>query len=278
MKFFRSKFFIICLCLALVMVLVPSAFAAFGRTDLLRSALVTVTKPFSWCGAQIADAVNGFTDIFTDYDRLKEENKALREELEAIKQQEYNAEVIQNENTWLKQYLKFHNEHPDYLLTDARIIARESGNYATVLTLNRGTVHGIKTNMAVITENGLFGYVKEAGLDWCRVVTVVETASSVGVYIDRSQVSGIAEGDLNLRNGGVCRMTYIAADADIRVGDRVFTSGDGSMYPPDLFLGTVVSIEADEATRTLSATIQPAVDFNDLDHVDRLMIICGYDD
>jgi len=277
MKFIRSKFFIVCVAVLLVLVLVPSVMAAFGRTDLLRSALVTVSKPFSLAGTRIANAVNGFTDIFTDYDRLKAENEALREELDALRSKEHDAEVVQNENEWLKGYLQFHNDHPDYLLTDARIIAREAGNYATVLTLDRGTVHGIKTEMPVIFEDGLFGYVSEAGLDWCRVVTVVETASSVGVYTDRTGATGIAEGDPALRNGGNCRMTYIAADADIRVGDRVYTSGSGSMYPSGLLLGTVTSIEADEATRTLTAEIKPAVDFTAIDRIDRLVIICGYE-
>ena len=207
MKLFRSRFLVVCIAIALVLVLVPSVFAAIGRTDLLRSGLMTVSKPFSIAASKVADAVNGFTDIFTDYDRLKEENAALRAEVEELRSQEHNAEVIQNENEWLKSYLQFHNDHPDYILTDARIIARESGNYATVLTLDRGTVHGVKAKMPVVFEGGLFGYVSEAGLDWCRVVTVVETASSVGVYTDRTGVSGVAEGDPALRDGGNCRMT-----------------------------------------------------------------------
>ena len=277
MKFLKSKFFIICAAIALVLVLVPSVLAAAGRTDLLRSALVTVSKPFSWCGTQVAEAFNGFTEIFTDYDRLKEENEALRAELESLKSEPYDAQVVQNENDWLKQYLNFHNAHPDYVLTDARIIARQSGNYSTVLTLDRGSVHGIKTDMAVIAPEGLFGYVSEVGLDWCKVVTMIETASSVGAYTDRSGATGVVEGDLELRGGGMCRMTYIEANADIRVGDRVYTSGEGSIYPAGLLIGTVASIQADEASRTLIAEITPAVDFAASDDIDRLMVICGYD-
>lgn len=262
----------------LVLVLVPSAFAAFGQTDLLRSALVTVTKPLSWCGSVMADAVNGFTDIFTDYDRLKTENNALREELEALKSAQHDTDVIQNENDWLKNYLNFHTEHPNYLLTDAHVIGREANNYATVFTLDRGTVHGIEVNMPVIYNGGLFGYVSEAGLDWCRVLTVVQTASSVGVRTERGGADGVAEGDPALRDGGNCRMTYIDPDDDIRIGDKVYTRGGaGSMYPAGLLLGTVVSMEADEATRTLTAEIQPAVDFTRTDSIDRLMIICGYE-
>ena len=276
MNFLRSKFFIICIAIALVLVLVPTILAATGRTDVLRSAAVTVAKPFSWCATQVAEAVNGFTAIFTDYDDLKAENERLKDELESLKNEPYDAQVIQNENTWLKQYLNFHNDHPEFTLTDARIISRESGNFSTVLTLDRGKAHGIKTNMPIIAPNGLFGYVSEVGLDWCRVRTVVETASAVGAYTDRTGATGVVEGDLELRSGGKCRMTYIEADSDIRVGDRVYTSGDGSIYPAGLLLGTISAIEADEASRTLVAEITPAVDFNAIGELEKLAIINGY--
>ena len=276
MKFIKTKAFIICAAIALVLVLIPTVLSAAGRTDILRSAAVTVAKPFSWCATQVAEAVNGFTSIFTDYDELKAENEKLKEELESLRDAPYNAEVVQNENEWLKQYLNFNNEHPEFVLTDARIIARESGNFATVLTLNRGKAHGIKKNMPVIAPEGLFGYVSEVGIDWCRVRTVVETASSVGVYTDRTGATGVVEGDLELRDGGKCRMTYIEADADIRVGDKVYTSGEGSIYPSGLLLGTISAIEADEASRTLVAEITPAVDFTDINDAEKLVIICGY--
>lgn len=277
MKFLKSKFFIVCAAITLVLVLVPSVLAAAGRTDILRSAVVTVSKPFAWCGTQFSEAFNGFTDIFTEYDELKAENKKLKEELEALRSAPYNADVVQNENEWLKKYLNFHTEHPEFVLADARIIARESGNFSTVLTLDRGKVHGIDKNMPVIAPEGLFGYVSEVGLDWCRVMTVVETASSVGAYTDRTGATGVVEGDLELRSGGKCRMTYIEATADIRVGDKVYTSGEGSIYPAGLLLGTVSSIQADEASRTLIAEISPAVDFTDTNSFDKLVVICGYE-
>ena len=276
MKFLKSKFFVVCLVIAIILVLVPSILAAAGRTDILRSAVVTLSKPFAWCGTQISEAINGFTDIFTEYDELKAENQRLKEELDALKSAPYDAEVVQNENEWLKKYLNFHTEHPEFTLADARIIAREAGNFSTVLTLDRGKAHGIKKNMPVIAPEGLFGYVSEVGLDWCRVMTVVETASSVGAYTDRTGATGVVEGDLELRSGGKCRMTYIEATSDIRVGDKVYTSGEGSFYPAGLLLGSISSIQADEASRTLIAEITPAIDFTDTNSYDKLVVICGY--
>ena len=73
MNFFKSRFFILCLVAAIVLTLIPTLIAAFGGTDLLRSALGTVAKPFTMCGSGIANAFNGFVEIFTQYDELKED-------------------------------------------------------------------------------------------------------------------------------------------------------------------------------------------------------------
>ena len=186
----------------------------------------------------------------------------------------YRTELLQQENTWLKEYLGLAGEHDDFDLTDARVIAREADSYSTVVTLNRGSVHGVRQGMPVITEDGVFGYVKEAGLDWCKVVSIVETASSVGAYTDRTGALGVVKGDVDLREGGYCVMQY-TKDADIRVGDRVYTAGGAqSNYPSGLLIGEISSIDADHAG--LTVRIRPAVDFTDIDSITRMMIVCGY--
>lgn len=277
MKFLRSKFFIGCLVAAIVLTLTASALAVFGQTDILRAALGSMVKPFSWCGTKISDAINGFTDIFTEYDLLVEENKALREELEKIKDEKYSAEVLREENSWLKKYLDIKNNNPAFVLSDAQVVGRESGNYATVITLNRGSIHGIKRGMPVITYGGVVGHVTEVGLDFCRVVSIVESSSAVGVYVDRSQVQGVVKGDVALREQGICLMTY-SADADIKTGDLVYTSGgSGSNYPAGLLVGEVISITADDTTRTLVAEVKASVDLSGGKVPDKVMIICGYD-
>lgn len=275
MKLVRSRLFILCLIVAVILVLVPAVLTAFGQVDVVRSGIKTLAKPFEWCGTQLADAIDGFVSVFADYDELRRENEELKATIESMKDAAADNEVLLKENQWLKDYLELHSSNPQFVLTDADVIAHESGNFSTVLTLGKGSIHGIKKNMPVITASGVVGCVGEVGLNWCKVVSIIETSSKVGVYTDRSGVIGTVEGNLDLRTEGKCLMTY-DADADIKVGDRVYTSGTGSIYPGGLMLGRIISIEADEATRKLVAVVQPDIDFTALHTLGSVMIICGY--
>lgn len=275
MKFVKTKFFIVCVIVAAVMVLVPAVLAAFGQTDIIRSGLKTVAKPFEWCGSKIAASVDGFVSVFKDYDALSEENRQLKEKISELENQIADNEVIVSENKWLREYLDIQNNNASFELLDANVISYEAGNYSTVLTLNRGTAHGVKKNLPVITSDGVLGIVSEAGLDWCKVTSIIESSSKVGVYTDRTGVIGTVEGSLELRPQGKCLMSYDAS-ADIKIGDRVYTSGTGSSYPSGLLIGKITEIRADDATRRLIAVVEPAVDFTSLTGLSKVMLILGY--
>ena len=279
MKFLRSKCFLVCVILTALLAVVTALLAALGITGPLRAVANTIVKPFAYVATQAAEAADGFVAVFRDYDALKAENEALKEENKALKEQKQDATLLQEENAWLKTYLRIADEASGFSMADARIIARSSDAYSTVLTLDKGSVHGVKAKMTVITADGVFGYVKEVGLDWCHVVSIAETVGAVGVYTDRSGVSGIVEGDPALRAEGVCRMTYIESTADLRIGDLVYTAGGAeSIYPSGLLVGEITSIEADEYTRTLTAVIKPAADLSAEDGTVRMMILLGFEE
>ena len=185
----------------------------------------------------------------------------------------YDASLIEEENEYLRGYLGLKNLHTDFQFESATVIGRETANYRTVYTLSRGSLHGIEKNMPVVTEDGLLGYVTEIGATWSRVVSIIETASAVGACVERSGDLGLIEGAYELRFEGLCRMIHIDPEADIRAGDVIITSGMGSIYPLGLSVGRVVSVSPDENTRTLTAVVEPSVDF---ENVSKVMIITDY--
>ena len=276
MKFFKSKFFIITLSVTLGIILITAVLSFVGFSGPVKLVLGTVAKPFMWVGSFASDGVNGFVEVFAEYDRLKAENESLRAENDALKQEAHDHHILKEENSWLKEYIGV-SQTAALTMTDARVIARQNDGYKTTLTLDRGSVHGVKTGMPVITSDGVFGQVTEVGLDWCQVRGMLENGVAVGVRSSRTGDMGTVVGDAALKEQGLCKMSYVSRDADLLVGDRIYTSGGaGSSYPAGLYVGEIKEICFDEASGQMYAVISPAADLVNSDGINRLMVITGY--
>ena len=276
MRIFQNKFFIVCLCVAIAISGITSTFALMGYRSLSKNIVGTLATPFRLVATLTTNAVEGFGKYFSSIDELTEQNEALKQENAALKEQISQSGLVEKENDRLRDYLSMKSEYPSFSFEEGMVIGREASNYVTVLTLNRGTIHGVEENMPVVTKEGIVGCVSEVGLTWCKVSTILETARSVGVYLPRNGASGILSGDYSMRVDGLCKLTFVEVDAknaDVQPGDAVYSSGMGSVYPPDMKVGEIVSVEIDNVSRTLIASVKPTVNFSEPDY---MMIITGY--
>ncbi len=272
--FLKNKFFIGIVIAAVLFAAVPTALSAMGVQNPLRNFVNILTTPLQKGFNYVTDALDGFSSYFTEFDDLVAENAALKQENAALRDRLYNAEEIENLNAWLDDFLELKRAHTDFHFAAANVTGRESGNYMTVFTVDRGSAHGIEKGMPVVSADGVIGYVDEIGVTWAKVRTLIESAASIGAYVERTGELGLVEGNFALASDGVCEITYLAADSEVQVGDRILTTGYGSIYPRDLVIGCVTEIIPDEFSRTLTARITPAADLTDLDKV---MIITEYD-
>ena len=274
MKIFKNKFFIITLSIAIFAVILTSTLKLMGKGDIVKDAVNIAATPFRIVARKINESVSGYSKYFDKLERLYKENQELREKIESLEKELDAERGASEENERLRAYLDIKSSHPDFTLLDALIISESGENFITFLTLNRGSGDGVKLGMPVINEVGLVGNVCEVGYSWCKVRLLSEASSGAGAYIKRSGASGILSGVVPNKDGVTCVLEYLTEDADIVVGDIVYTSGSGSSYPRDIYVGKVVSVEVDKYLRTKVATVRCAVDPDSLDY---LMIVTGYE-
>lgn len=274
MKVLQNKFFLICLCVAVILCVVTSTFAVMGYVGIAKNIVGTVTYPVRWVFTKIGDGFEGLGRYFEGVGVLVDENESLREENESLKSAAEHAAIVEAENERLRRYLDMKLKYPSFTFEEGTVIGYSAGNFITEFTLNRGSVHGIERGMAVVTEAGIVGQVTAVGLNFCTVSTLIDADTSIGIYLPRSGEVGIVSGDYSLSLDGYCKITYLSADADVEVGDAVLSSGGGSVYPPDLAVGYVTAVEKDKNSRTLVATVRPAVETANLR---QMMILTGYE-
>lgn len=267
---FKNKFLGIFAAVAVFLTVFYTVLGLMGATSPFHSLLGTVATPFravlSWAG----DSLSGFGDYFTSYNKLVEQNRELADRVALLEQKNAHTEVLEGENEWLRAYLGVADYLADYTMVDATVIGREAGSYRTVYTLNKGALHGIKTDMAVISPLGIVGRVDAVGATFCTVSVITEESGAVGAVAARSGVRGVVRGSLGLRHDNLCSMDYIDEFADLEVGDVILSSGSGSVYPYGFVIGTVKELRADTVNRSYSAIVEPAVDF---ENMTRVMIV-----
>ena len=274
MRFIRSKFFIVVLIVALSMIIVPVILSSMGLGDAVRSGVATLLKPGQKLFGFIADGIAGYTEYFTKYDELVEENAALRERLASMQDEVYDARELERVNDWLYGYLELKRQHPDYSFVDASVTGRQSSNYLSVMMIDRGTSSGVERDMPVVSADGVIGYVAEAGVSWAKVVTLCEASSSVGAVVERTGETGLVSGSYTLAADDLLRMTYLSPESDIAVGDRIITSGYGNVYPRGLIVGYVESVEKDALSQSVTALVKLAAR---ADEPEKVMVITAFE-
>lgn len=272
-NFFKSKSFFVLITVLLLLAGIPTILSAMGQGSLVRDSVMAVVTPAMRGARALGDAFAGFGKYFSEFDRLKEENEALAARVRELEEQVYNAELLEEENAWMRAYLGAKRTHTDFVFCDANVIGSEAGRYVSSFTLDRGTSSGIAVGMPVLTEDGVVGQVTEVGLTFCRVSTVINYDASIGAYLERSGEVGLVSGDFSYRKDGLCLLEYLPFDADVAVGDTVTSSGLGSVYPRGLLIGEVVEITGDAYNHVKVAVVKPAADLGNLKKV---MILTEY--
>lgn len=220
-----------------------------------------VTYPFSY-----------ITTKTREYNKLKdvnEENDILETSLDRI-------DAIETENVELRRQIDaLKNElNIDYTLTDyeylnATVTSRSVGYWYNTITINKGSYNGIKKDMVVINGKGLIGRVIKTSTftSDVRLITTSETNNKISVHI--------SNGDNNLYglinnydySKNLLEVEGISNTKDVDIGDFVYTSGLGGIFPSGILIGSVSEITTDSYDLAKIIKVKPSADFSNINYV-----------
>ncbi len=198
----------------------------------------------------------------SNFDELRKENKTLKENIASLKKNILDLQEISFENKRLRELLDF-SQSKKRKVIPSMVIARDLSKLKDTIIIDKGKKHNIQKDMVVISGNGLVGRVRECGWSISRVLLITDTDSVVSGIVHRTRDEGAVTG--NMQEGLI--MKYLELDSDVKKGDKVITSGFGSVFEKGILIGEVVSIEKDERSLYLKAIVRPEVDVMRLEEV-----------
>ncbi len=228
-----------------------------------------ITSNNSYQGALFFNSANAFTgrvnqisaDVSSYFQltranlQLAEENAFLRKELARITMQQKRSLV--SDSVIL--------DSSRYLFNPAEVINKSVNRTLNFMTIDKGTKDGVSKDMGVIGQKGVVGQVKDVSTNFATVYTLIHTGLLTSVYHKASGTFASTQWDGT--DPLETKLLYLPRHVKIDVGDSILTSGFNSIFPPELLVGTISSINLPENAAFYDISIKLAADYSNLKHV-----------
>lgn len=207
----------------------------------LKGVALDVTSPVSSGARGVSRFVGGIGGSIGNYVQAGGQNAELKRRLADSRRKLIEAQATELENKRLKALLRLTRETRDPVAV-TRIVGSSFASVRRLATLSAGASSGVQPGQPVRSADGLVGRVIESGRWASRVLLVADSASNVPVRLVRDGTAAIATGH---GDGTIDLKTLEVGRNPFRRGDVLVTSGVGGVYPPDIPVAVVVTVQGD---------------------------------
>lgn len=261
-KYILLLFSIVCIILMLL-----SWYSEGGTGPLGFVASYTITPMQSGINS-VGTYIRDFTENFETLNELQDENDSLQEQIDSLTLENNRLQQETYELERLQELYQLDANTSEYEKVAARVISKETGNWFSTFTIDKGSNDGLEVNMNVIAGTGLVGIITKVGDNWATVRSIIDDSSNVSAMVLSTGELCIVEGDLTLMSDGVIQFSNLSnVEYSIEVGEELVTSHISDKYLQGLSIGVVTSVELDPNNLTYSGYLTPFVDFTNLQEV-----------
>lgn len=226
---------------------------------------VPMQKGINSFGKTISDKVTEFRTL----SKVMDENKELKAQVEDLTTQLTTNKLEQYELDNYRELFDLDAKYPSYNKVAASVIAKDSGNWFSTFTIDKGKNDGIDVGMNVLAGSGLVGIVTDAGQNYAKVRCIIDDSSKVSGMVSTTEDNLTVSGNIKTMNESkVITFSELKDDDNkVQIGDPVVTSYVSDRYQQGILIGYVTTIEDNSNNLTKSGTITPVVDFEHLENV-----------
>lgn len=215
----------------------------------------------------VAGKVYEVSGGITSYFHLKSVNEDLLDRIMELEQQNHNLEDALGRH--LSDSIELNSirnlPNTDYQVFKARVINNSLNLVDNYITLNRGSKDGIRPEMGVVDGNGVVGIVYDTSSHYSRVISVLNSKSSISCKIVGSEYFGYLKWEY-----GDSRYAYLKdlpRHAEFNLGDTVVTSGYSTVFPEGIMIGTVDDMADSNDGLSYLLKVKLATDFGKVSEV-----------
>jgi rod shape-determining protein MreC len=192
---------------------------------------------------------------------VRAENRNLKAEIEQMRLEQVRLTQDAGQARRLQALLAFKEQFISQTMA-AQVIGSSGSEQSRSVYIDKGERDGIKTDMAVITSDGIVGKILYVYGSTSLVLLINDHSSGVGAILDKTRLQGIVRGT----SAGEVMLERVMSDETVQVGDQVLTSGGDGIFPKGLRVGSVAKVSP-SSDLFLDVRLRPAADLNKLEEV-----------
>ena len=243
-------------------------FSVKNGSDSISSGIGAVVSPLQKIVYKANDKLKSSVEFFVNFSKVKQENEELKIKNSELENQMIEYKALKDENERLREVLNFKENKNNYDYIGVNIIGYSGGTVSNGYIIDKGTNDGVEKDMIIINYQGLVGKVTKAESNYSIVETILNENMAVSVMVDSTrETTGILRGYKENKNEDLVKVYNLPIDSEIKEGDVILTSGLGMIYPKEIRIGEVVSVETDNVMVMKNALVKPYVDFNKLEEL-----------
>ncbi|MEZ5345926.1 MAG: rod shape-determining protein MreC [Pyrinomonadaceae bacterium] len=214
----------------------------------------------------IGSAVTGYINYLTNLRSAQSENDKLKQKIQELEVAVQESKELTVENRRLKSLLELKTDS-EIKIIPAQVIGRDTSVWFNAAIVNRGSLDGVKLNMPIVVNGGLVGRVTAVSPLTAQIDLITRDKSGLGAIVGElgsSNALGVVKGT---GDKDVLEMHYVPGYETVKVGDVVYTTGQGGVYPPGLKLGEVIEVRTGSATVPHQIFIKPSANLYSMQEV-----------
>ncbi len=239
--------------------------ARFNYLSQVRQAFIAALHPLEVVANAPSEWYRDVKKYFSAHNALVQENYALKQQAFEHQIMLQRLSTIQAENNHLRSLLNGNIPiQPKAVLGEISHMGRDPFTHTVVV--NRGSQHNIKAGQAVVDSKGVIGQVTRVYPFTSEVTLITDKELSIPIQIERNQLRAIAFGEGN----NTLDIPYLPTNVDIKVGDKMVTSGIDGVYPSGLAVATVTKIQQNPESPFAKIVSTPIADVSN--HLQLLLL------
>jgi rod shape-determining protein MreC len=228
--------------------------------------VLNMVSPIQTASDGAYDGAKNILSIVPDFFRARAENVALKNRVGELEQRVVALTEELRQERRLQELLEYSDSYRDQRVI-ARVIGTSPSKWFNAILVNKGSVHGIRKHLPVLSSSGLVGHVIEYTDFSSKVLLLTDPNSKVSAIVQEGRAQGVVQGD----GESGCVLKYIEPTAHIKTGDLIITSGYSQIYPKGLLIGHIAEIKSAPSNLFQWARVIPQTDFKKLEEVAILM-------